>query len=376
MVLPEERTVRERTLYIAARWPFVLVTVAIAAALAFIVSELLPRRYTAICTVIIDPPAGSDPRAASVLNPAYLDSLATFEHYFDGDALFQEAAQRFHLDSGSAGIVTLRRKVLKVVVQHQSRVLEVSATLPTAKNALAMARYITRSGIQASRDESLAGDRDSLASVTEELDNARTRLDRARREWEQVAHDDTPETLRAEVGAAIGLLSETKRLHEQADAEAAEWRVRARDGAAEDRQSSTVLANAGAARAAEYASRERELGNEIATKRKLVAESTAQHAMASAELDSAQRAYDAALSRARDYGALTGMRGERMHVVDPGVEPQRPSSPKVLLNTVGAALLAACIAVAWLNFMAGMPTRRPTVLRTPAALHEERSLSR
>jgi len=376
MALPEERTFRERTLYIVGKWRFLAASVAAAGILAFTVSEFLPRRYTATCTVIIDPPAASDPHAASVLNPAYLDSLSAFEHYFTSDTLFQQAARRFHLDPGAAGISALRKQVLKVAVEHQSRVLQLSVKLASPKDALAMVQYITQQGIQASSDASLAGDRDALSSVTQELASARQRLDRARLEWERIAHDDTPETLRAEVGAAIGLLSETRRLHEQADAEAAEWRVRARDGATEDRQSSTVLANAGAARGAEYAARERELNDEIATKRKLVAESTAQHSLASSDLDSAQRQYDAALGRAREFGSLTGMRGERMHVVDPGVEPRQPSSPKVLLNTVAGALLAACIAIGWLNFMAGMPARRPTVVRTPAALHEERTLSR
>jgi uncharacterized protein involved in exopolysaccharide biosynthesis len=65
-----------------------------------------------------------------------------------------------------------------------------------------------------------------------------------------------------------------------------------------------------------------------------------------------------------------------MHVIDPGVEPRQPSSPRVLLNTIAAALLAAFIGIAWLNFMAGMPRQRPSVVRAPAALHEERTVSR
>ena len=165
-------------------------------------------------------------------------------------------------------------------------------------------------------------------------------------------------------------------MREQADAEAAEWRVRARDGDPDDRKSSTVLANAAEARAQEYAKRERELDEEIATKRKRVAEQTSRHAIASAELDSAQKAYDAALARVRDYNALTGLHGERLRVIDPGVEPRQPSSPRVLLNTLAAALLAGCLAIAWLNLMAGMPRQRPVVVRAPAPLHEERTVSR
>ncbi|MGD0617213.1 MAG: hypothetical protein ABSB67_06090 [Bryobacteraceae bacterium] len=376
MPITEERAFRERTLYVVVRWRFLVAAVVTAGLLALGVSELMPRLYTATSTVIIDPPATNDPRTTTALNPTYLDSLTTFERYFTSDTLFQEAAQRFHLDTGRAGVTAVRKSVLKVSVQHQTRILEVSATLPDPKDAIVLVQYITQRSIEASREEALAGDQDSLRNVTEDMDRARSRLEAARSAWEQVAHDDTPETLRSEVSAAISLHTETLRLHEEAVAETAQWRARAQDGDAEDRESGTILSNAAAARATEYAKREKELAGEIDTKRKLVAQKTMQHAIASAELDSAQKAYDAAFTRVRDYTALTGMHSERMHVIDPGVEPRQPSSPKVLLNTIAAALLAALIGLAWLNFMAGMPKQRPSVVRVPAALHEERTVSR
>jgi uncharacterized protein involved in exopolysaccharide biosynthesis len=374
--MTEETAFRLRARFIASRWRFLVLSVAAASLLAFAISEFLPRRYTATSTVIVDPPATNDPRTTTALNPGYLDSLSTFEHYFTSDTLFQQAAQRFHLDAGEAGIVALRQKVLKVSMQRQTRILQVSATLPSPKDAIALVQYITDQGIATNRERSAASDRDILKNVSEELDRARARIDKARADWEKATRDDTPETLRTEVGAAIGLLTETRRLHEQADAEAAEWRIRARDGDPPDRQSGTILANAAGARADEYDKRERDFAEEIATKRKLVAERTTSHAVASAELDSAQRSYDAAFARVRDYSALTGLHSERLRVIDPGVEPQEPSSPQVLLNTIAAALLAACMAIAWINLMAGMPGQRPAVVRTPAPFHEERSLSR
>ena len=85
--------------------------------------------------------------------------------------------------------------------------------------------------------------------------------------------------------------------------------------------------------------------------------------------------YEAALTRVRDFSALNGLRSEHLRIIDPGVEPRQPSSPKVLLNTIAGSLLAACIAVAWLNLMAGVPRQKPTVVRAPAPLHEERSVS-
>ncbi len=376
MPVTEDRTVRERTAYIVSRWRFVVAAVAAAALLTFTVSEFLPRKYTATATVIIDPPGSNDPRAALVVNPTYLDSLRTFERYFTSDTLFQQAAQRFHLDGGKAGISALRNSVLKVSVEHETRVLEVSATLSNPRDALALVQYITQESIHASRDEAQAGDRDTVANVTEEYESARVRFEKARAEWELAAQQGTPESLQGEVSAAIGLHSEVSRLRVQAEAEAAEWRLRARDGDAQDRQSSTVLANASSARASEYAKRENELADEISTKRKQLADLSERHAVASGEFDSARKAYEAALSRMRDFSALNGLRSEHMRVIDPGVEPRQPSSPKVLLNTIAASLLAACFAVAWLNFVAGIPRQRPAVVRAPAPLHEERSLSR
>jgi uncharacterized protein involved in exopolysaccharide biosynthesis len=375
MPITEDRTVRERTAYIVARWRFLVATVAAAGLLVFVVSELLPRRYTATSTVIIDPPGTNDPRAAMVVNPTYLDSLRTFERFFTSDTLFQQAAQKFHLEAGTGGITALRLRVLKVGVARDTRVLEVSATLPDPKDALAMVRYITEQSINASREEAYAADRDTLANVTEEFNHARERFEKARAEWEQTAQQGTPETLQSEVSAAIGLEAEVSRLRVQADAEAAEWRIRARDGDAADRQSSTVLTNAAGARASEYAKRERELTDEIVTKRKLLADLTERHAVASGEFDSARKAYEAALSRMRDFSAVNGLRSEHLRVIDPGVEPSRPSSPKVLLNTIVASLLAACFALAWLIFAAGIPRQRPAVVRAPATLHEERSVS-
>jgi uncharacterized protein involved in exopolysaccharide biosynthesis len=375
MPTTEDRTVRERFAYVLSRWRFLAVVVAGAGVVTFAVSELLPRRYTAISTVLIDPPGTNDPRAAMVVNPTYLDSLRTFERFFTSDTLFQQAAQRFHLDAGNGGITALRNSVLKVAVQHDTRVLEVSATLPNPKDALALVQYITDQSINASHEEALAADRDTVRNVTEEFEHARVRFEKARAEWELAARQGTPETLQGEVTADIALQSEFSRLRVQAEAEAAEWRIRARDGDAQDRQSSTVLTNAASARASEYGKRERELAEEVSTKRKLLAEVGERHVVATSEFDAARKAYEVALGRVRDFSALNGLRSEHMRVIDPGVEPRQPSSPRVLLNTIAASLLAVCFAVAWLNLMAGTPRQRPAVVRASAALHEERSIS-
>jgi uncharacterized protein involved in exopolysaccharide biosynthesis len=371
MPTTEEPTPRERLAYLANRWRFILIAAAAAGVLAFGVSELLPRRYTAVATVIIDPPGTNDPRASMVVNPTYLDSLRTFERFFTSDTLFEQAARRFHLEPGGRGLVALRQRVLNVAVERETRIIEVRATLPNPKDAIGLAQYITERSINANREEAEAADRDTLRNVTEEFDRAQDRLEKAQAQWKQVAQEGAPEALQSELSAAIGVLSEVERLEAQANAEAAEFQTRAHEADERDKEADAVIANSVAARAREYAKRAAELTGDINVKRRQFAEATQRHAVASGELDAARRAYEAALSRKRDFSALNGLRSEHMRVIDPGVEPQRPSSPDILLNTVGAFVLAACMAAAWLNLTARRPEPRTAFVRAHTAIYEE-----
>src|SRR5947209_19534612 len=108
--------------YAASRWRFVIAAVTCAIAITFVISELLPRRYTATVTLIIDPPPGNDPRAGVAVNPTYLESLRTFEHFFTSDTLFQRAAERFHLGKATDSVASLRNRILKVSKLRETRI--------------------------------------------------------------------------------------------------------------------------------------------------------------------------------------------------------------------------------------------------------------
>jgi uncharacterized protein involved in exopolysaccharide biosynthesis len=352
--------------YVVSRWRFLAVAVGLAALLAFIASEFLPRRYTATTTVIIDPPATSDIRAAASLNPAYLDSLRTFEHFFTSDALFEQAASRFHLDTGGEDVDTLRRRILKVKQQHETRILEISATLPDATAASALVRYITEQSIAASRDHAVSVDRDSMSNLAAELDHARAQLDQAQAEWQRASKDDTPDSIQATLDSAITLQSEIRSHENEAAADAEEWQVRARQGQVSDRGYAQVQAEATTARKVDYEKRRAKLEAEIALERKTLADRSSRLTLASAQLDMARRAFDTAQARLRDFGAVAGMRSERMRMIDRGVVPRKPSSPKVLLNTLASVVLALCLSLGWLVLGAGEARPRPAMVRTAA----------
>jgi uncharacterized protein involved in exopolysaccharide biosynthesis len=336
--------------------------------LAFAISELLPRRYTATTTVIIDPPAASDARTGAMLNPAYLDSLRTFEHFFTSDALFQEAAQRFHLDTGGKDIAKVRNKVLKVKQQHETRILEISVTLADPTAACRLAQFITERSIADSREHAVSVDRGSMSNLSAEVEHARAELDAAQAQWRRATENDTPESIQAALDSDISLESDLRGHENDAAAEAEEWRVRARDGEVTDRGYAQVQARAAAARRDDYGRRRAQLDGEITAERKLLAERSSRLSLASAQLDMARKAFDAAQTRLREFSAVEGMRSERMRMIDPGVVPREPSSPKVLLNTLAGIILAFCLATGWLVLRAGQARPKPAMVRTAQRL--------
>ncbi|MBV8903693.1 MAG: hypothetical protein JOZ22_08660, partial [Acidobacteriia bacterium] len=67
--------------YICYRWRLVALSCLIALTLAASVSLVSQRQYTASARIVIEPPAGADPRAAMAVSPIYLESLKTYEQF-------------------------------------------------------------------------------------------------------------------------------------------------------------------------------------------------------------------------------------------------------------------------------------------------------
>ena len=79
------------------RWRVVAVACAAALLLSLGISLLLPKRYAATASIVIEPPGGNDERLSTAVSPMYLESLKTYELFAGGDSLFQRAVGRFHL---------------------------------------------------------------------------------------------------------------------------------------------------------------------------------------------------------------------------------------------------------------------------------------
>jgi uncharacterized protein involved in exopolysaccharide biosynthesis len=135
---------------------------------------------------MIEPPAGSDPRVTMAVSPIYLESLKSYELLASGDRLFLDALEHFKLPR-SAPLNTLKRSVLKVTIPHNTKVLEISATLPDPVQAQALAFYIAEQTVKLARGVALETERDLIAEAQRRRDEARERLQQVEWAWVQLA---------------------------------------------------------------------------------------------------------------------------------------------------------------------------------------------
>ena len=325
--------------HLRRRWRVVAIAFLVAGVLSAGVTLLLPKRYTASAKIVIEPPAGSDMRAAMAVSPIYLESLTTYEHFATSGKLFSRAVDHFRLREKAPGrsLEAWKSQVLKVTIPRNTKILEISATLEDPKQAHALALYLAQETINLNRDISREGDRELTEDAVEQLEPIKRARDDVEAEWSRLMAAEPVETVRAEIETLELRQFRAERELLEADTSVAETtgREQAAGSAAENQRARS--------RAAFLQARVKTLEQELAAKRALLARRTAQKEELESRRKSAQAAFETTLARVRDIRAAVGYRGERLKLVDPGVVPENPSSPRMLLN-VGAALLVALVA--------------------------------
>src|SRR5262245_15819115 len=83
--------------YLKRHAHFAAVAIAGAVVMTAAISYMLPKRYTATATLVIEPPNAGDPRAATAVSSVYLESLKAYEQFASSDSLFRRAAEKFQL---------------------------------------------------------------------------------------------------------------------------------------------------------------------------------------------------------------------------------------------------------------------------------------
>ncbi len=343
--------------HLRGRWDILAATCATALAVTLTVTLLLPKKYTATCKILIEPPAIGDPRAATVVSPIYLESLKTYEHFAGSDSLFRRALDQFQLRGQEAAksVEAWKRSVLSVGILRNTKVLEISATLPDARTAHALALYVAEETVKLNRSISLGGDQELSADLEKQLAQVRDRLAAAQSDWNRMAASQPVESVRAEIRAAEDLEGVVQRERLQAEMLIAEDTEREKGLASSAGRHAAELETlrqglGGMRTRAEMLRNQRDgLQRDLARKRALLAERTARNEELAARLRAARAAYDTSEARLRELGAMMGQRSERLRIIDPGIVPERPSFPNLLLNLLAAFLLGLVSSVLYVT---------------------------
>lgn len=313
--------------HVTANWKIVAGACAAAVLVSLIATLMLPKKYTAVTRIFIEAPAGSDPRTSTAVSPIYLDSLRTYELFASSDTLFLQAVEHFGLRRNGAPVDRLKRSILKVEVPRNTKILDISATLNDPKTAHELSLYLAEETVKMNANTSEQGDREFVSEAEKRLSAARSRMEDAQRAWDATPDQVAAESLRSEIYAA-------EKLRDGLDRELTELEVSDPDGAGAD-----------SSRIAAYRRRLTALNEQIAAKRKNLGQVTAHLETLESDLGSARRGYSAAESRLQELRFAAGYRGERLRIIDPGIVPEHPSSPDLMLNLVIALIAGAVLSV-------------------------------
>jgi capsule polysaccharide export protein KpsE/RkpR len=335
--------------YLRAHWRTPAIACGAAVVLAAAVSLLLPKQYTATASLLISPPAGNDPRAATAVSPVYLESLKTFERIASNDSLFSEALRHFHIPEAAPGrsIASLKRQILEVSKPTGTNILEIQATLHNARAAQALAQYLAERTVALRQSLDAGSEDDVTGEASRIVEAARTRMEHAQAARDQFTAAEPVEPLEDEVANTNELLFRLRRDLATARADLAQYEARraqptAARGAADTRWIENEIA-AARARVGQYEQQEGALSTISGEKGRLLEKRKQRRDLLDAELKMARAEWETASTKLNDIRTSAIFRGERLQLIDPGIVPQRPSSPNLPLN-VGAALFLSLVA--------------------------------
>jgi uncharacterized protein involved in exopolysaccharide biosynthesis len=335
--------------HLAARWKIIAGACTVAVLISLIATLMMPKKYTATTRVFIDPPVGLDPRTPTSVTPIYLDSLRTYELFASSDTLFLEAVDRFHLRQNGASVDRLKKAILKVEVLRNTKILDISATLVDPKAAHELSLYLAQETVKINHKSTFEGDQELTEETEKQYSAARSRMDTAQRAWDSSPDQVTMESLRSQISA-------NEQLRDGLTKELAELEV-------SEPEDQTYTTN----RVAAYKRRITAMNEQISASRKSLAEVTARLEGLESDLASARRSYAASESRLQELHLAAGYRGERLRIIDPGIVPERPSSPDMMLNLVVALIAGAVLSVGGL-LLTSAGSQEETPRRKPVSI--------
>ena len=330
--------------YLRRRWRVLAVACVVALLISIGASLMLPKRYTATASIVIEPPGGTDTRYGTAVSAVYLESLKTYESFASSDSLFARAVEQYHLQDAThpQAIEGLKRRILKVSKPRDTKILEVSVTLSDPQAAQKVAQFLAEQTAAMNRGENQAIDNAFMEQAQRQLVDASKRFENDQKTWADLTANAPVASLQSEIDSSVQLQVKLRQQQVDAQSDLAEYQQTTGEFAREQLQ-------AAQARAALLEKHIDELSREIQDKSMLLARRNAARDALKAEMTVAQSVYEADTARVREIQAAAGSHAEQLRVIDPGIVPQRPSSPNLLLNAVAAFLFALMAALVYVS---------------------------
>jgi capsule polysaccharide export protein KpsE/RkpR len=260
--------------------------------------------------------------------------------------------------------------VLHVEIPRNTKILEISATLPDRKKAQALALYLAQQTVILNRTVSRQADQEVMESAEKQLGESRRRLDQAVAACNRFASREPIEGLSDEIGSEADLKAALMRRITSEQMSLADL---TRSGASGGGMPGPKAPAADAAeiegaraRIDSLRSAIRDVEAGIARKQAMLGSRTARMDGLVAERKAAEADLSAAESRLRDVRISAGFRGEQLNIIDPGITPERPSSPNISLNIVAALLAALVFSIGYVTLEFGF--RRQAIRPVSAPL--------
>ena len=364
--MPESFDAYQYLLHLRSRWRVVATACGVALALALAVSLLAKKQYVATALVLIEPPASRDPRAATVISPVYLESLHTYEHLALSDSLFQKAVNELGIRDPNRPepLSSLKKGILSVEIPRNTKILKISVKLTDPEKAQQLASFIAHETVNLNERSIADSDKAQTVRIEELRAEARRRVQQAEAASIELAKGGSTEGLLEEVQALIdsrSMLQEEIFYAQDLRAELAREGSRQSVGpeTSEARRDAPGEALAAAQeRLARLRSQMSELDREIATKRRTLTSMETRREAGDAERSTAWAVLKEAEARLELAQATVAARGERLQVIDPGVVPERHTSPNIPLNLIVALLFGAIASLVYLTIEFSLVLRK------------------
>lgn len=351
--------------YLQKRWRWIASSCAIALVIAFAATMAMPRAYTATARIVVEPPAGADLRSAMAVSPVYLESLKTYEHFASSDSVFRKAVDILELRASLGGmpIESLKKRVLKVGIVRNTRILEISATMPEPRKAQAVANLIAQSTVELARTMVSEGDQTLIRGIEQQQAQTVARLKESEEAWARAMTTEPLTELQAAMTSATELRGEIRKLMLFAEQEIAEAAAQEKAGDAADPADLRKQAANARARLVEMTRQIESIDRQQVQREKLLAQRSANQSKLDAERKARQGELVAIEAKLREARGEAGYRGERLRIIDPGIVPERPSSPNLPLNLAAALLAGLVLPVLYLTLERSYQEQRLTARR-------------